>query len=191
MWRGLETGGGRRALASLSVRFVPSYINSIVTVNAHSLNISESNPKNILYDGTYLTNCIIDFVWLHDICTLYAYVLVQLFLSCRGPRWLNELGSWIANNSHKPITNTAWLRARLCKLQKGCTRLATASDKVDQFPAYGRWFSPGTPATSNTKIGRHDIAEILLKVALNTINKSINQSIMPMHDTDNCTNTFL
>jgi hypothetical protein len=34
--------------------------------------------------------------------------------------------------------------------------------------AHGRWFSPGTPASSITKIGRHDIAEILLKVALNT-----------------------
>jgi hypothetical protein len=32
--------------------------------------------------------------------------------------------------------------------------------------AHGRWFSPGTPASSNTKTGRHDIAEILLKVAL-------------------------
>jgi hypothetical protein len=42
--------------------------------------------------------------------------------------------------------------------------------------AHGRWFSPGTPASSTTKTGRHDIAEILLKVALNTINqiKSIN-----------------
>jgi hypothetical protein len=35
--------------------------------------------------------------------------------------------------------------------------------------AYGWWFSPGTPA-STTKTGRHDIAEILLKVALNTNN---------------------
>jgi hypothetical protein len=34
--------------------------------------------------------------------------------------------------------------------------------------AQGRWFSPGTPASSTTKNGRHDIAEILLKVALNT-----------------------
>jgi hypothetical protein len=34
----------------------------------------------------------------------------------------------------------------------------------------------GTPASSTTKIGRHDIAEILLKVALNTKNQSINQS---------------
>jgi hypothetical protein len=37
--------------------------------------------------------------------------------------------------------------------------------------AQGRWFSPGTPASSTTRTGRHDIAEILLKVALNT-NKS-------------------
>jgi hypothetical protein len=27
-------------------------------------------------------------------------------------------------------------------------------------------FSPGTPASSTTKTGRHDIAEVLLKVAL-------------------------
>jgi hypothetical protein len=65
--------------------------------------------------------------------------------------------------------NTAWVRARLCKLQKGCTRLAVASDKVYQLLTHGRWFSPGTPASSTTKTGRHDIAEILLKVALNTI----------------------
>ena len=42
---------------------------------------------------------------------------------------------------------------------------------------HGRWFYPGTPASSTTKTGRHDIAEILLKVALNTKNQSINQSI--------------
>jgi hypothetical protein len=37
--------------------------------------------------------------------------------------------------------------------------------------AHGRWFSSGTPASSTTKTGRHDIAEILLKVALNTKNQ--------------------
>jgi hypothetical protein len=51
------------------------------------------------------------------------------------------------------------------------SRLAAASDKVYQLLAHGRWFSPGTPASSTTKTGRHDIAEILLKVALNTINQ--------------------
>jgi hypothetical protein len=51
--------------------------------------------------------------------------------------------------------------------KKGCTRL-TASDKVYQLLAHGRWFSPGTLASSTTKTGVYDIAEILLKVALNT-----------------------
>ena len=41
-----------------------------------------------------------------------------------------------------------------------------ASDKVYQLLVHGRWFSPGTPASSTTKTGRHDMAEILLKVAL-------------------------
>ena len=59
----------------------------------------------------------------------------------------------------------------LCKLQKGCTRLAAGSDKVYQLLAHGRWFSPGTPDSSTTKTGRHDIAEILLKLALNTKNQ--------------------
>jgi len=49
--------------------------------------------------------------------------------------------------------------------KKGCTRLTTASVKVYQLLAHGRWFSP---ASSTAKTGRHDIAEILLKVALNT-----------------------
>ena len=53
--------------------------------------------------------------------------------------------------------------------KKGCTRLAAASDKVYQL------LVSGSLGTSTTKTGRHDIhvAEILLKVALNTINKSI------------------
>ena len=64
-----------------------------------------------------------------------------------------------------------WVRTRLCKLQtKTCTRIAAANDKAYQLLAYGRWFSPGTPASSTTKTGRHDVAEILLKVSLNTIN---------------------
>ena len=47
--------------------------------------------------------------------------------------------------------------------KKGCNQLAAASDIVYQLLTQGRWFSPGTPASSTTKTGRHDIAEILLK----------------------------
>ena len=55
--------------------------------------------------------------------------------------------------------------------KKGRTRIAPASVKVYQLLAHGRWFSPGIPASSTTKTGRHVIAEILLKVALNIINQ--------------------
>jgi hypothetical protein len=64
-----------------------------------------------------------------------------------------------SNSSYKPISNAAWVRAQLCKLQKECTRLAAASDKVYQLLAQDRWFSPDS---STTKTVRHDIAEILL-----------------------------
>jgi hypothetical protein len=48
--------------------------------------------------------------------------------------------------------------------------------RYTELLAHGRWFSPGTSAFSTTKTGRHDIAEILLKVALNQ-NKSKSKSI--------------
>jgi hypothetical protein len=36
----------------------------------------------------------------------------------------------------------------------------------------GQWFSPGTPVSYTNKTDRHDITEILLKVALNTIKQT-------------------
>ena len=39
--------------------------------------------------------------------------------------------------------------------------------------AAGRWFSLGTPVSSSQKNDHHDIAEPLLKVALNTINLTL------------------
>jgi hypothetical protein len=42
--------------------------------------------------------------------------------------------------------------------------------------AHGWWFSPGTPASSTTKTGHHDIAEILLKVALHAKHSNSNSN---------------
>jgi hypothetical protein len=39
----------------------------------------------------------------------------------------------------------------------------------------GWWFFPGTQVSSTNKTGRHDITEILLKVALNTITQTLKQ----------------
>jgi hypothetical protein len=46
---------------------------------------------------------------------------------------------------------------------------STLCDKVCQWFVTGQWFSVGTPVSSTNKTDRHDIAEILWKVALNTI----------------------
>ena len=45
----------------------------------------------------------------------------------------------------------------------------TLCDKVCHCLAAGRWFSQGTSVSSTNKTDCHDITEILLKVALNTI----------------------
>jgi len=55
-----------------------------------------------------------------------------------------------------------WIPIRRCVLD------TTLCDNVCQWLAAGRWFSSGTPIPPN-KTDRHDITEILLEVALNTI----------------------
>ena len=77
-------------------------------------------------------------------------------------------GSWIyhhLSNQSVPVTTdvgSAWrgvLDTTLC-------------NKVCQWLATGRWFPPNTPVSSTNTTCLHDIAEILLKVALNTINQT-------------------
>ena len=105
------------------------------------------------------------------------FLIACIYKRCRRPGWLNELGRWIYQLI-KAYHQHAWVRARLCKLQKGQTRLAVSSDKVYQLLAHGRWFSPGTPAVYTTTTGRHDIADILLKVLLkHQIIKSLNVAV--------------
>jgi hypothetical protein len=48
----------------------------------------------------------------------------------------------------------------------------TLCEKVCQWLATGRWFSAGPPFSSTNKTERHDITEILLNVASNTITLS-------------------
>jgi hypothetical protein len=60
--------------------------------------------------------------------------------------------------------NTLWVRILL---RRGVLDTPLC-DKACQWLTAGRWFSPGTPFSSTNKTDRHDIAEILLKRALNT-----------------------
>ena len=60
-------------------------------------------------------------------------------------------------------------------------RCTTLCDKVCQCLATGQWFSPGSPVSSTNKTDRHDITEILLKVALNTIKQTNSHSSYSNH----------
>jgi hypothetical protein len=63
----------------------------------------------------------------------------------------------------------------------------TLCDKVCQSFAAGPWFSLGTLLSSTNKADRHDIAEILWKVVLNTITLTLQLLLkikqLPLHGT--------
>jgi len=85
-----------------------------------------------------------------------------------GPSWPWSYGSWIysylCNQCLSPLM--LWIRITIS------ARCTTLCDKVCQWLATGRWFSPGSLVSSTNKTGRHDITEILLKVVLNTIKQT-------------------
>ena len=81
-----------------------------------------------------------------------------------GPSWSWSYGSYIyhylCNQCLSPLT--LWFRTLLMAR-------CTGGDQVCQWLATDRWFSHGTPVSSTNKSYRHDITDILLKVALITI----------------------
>ena len=116
-------------------------------------------------------------------CRKFSIFLNIYLFSCVNtwPGWLNELGSYLTTHtSLSPIQ--CGFAPSFVNYKKGCTRPAAASDKVYQLLAHGQWFSPGTPASSTTKTGHHDIAEILLKVELNTKNQIKSSSVNKIFD---------
>ena len=52
------------------------------------------------------------------------------------------------------------------------TKCTTLCDKICQWLATDRWFCPGPPVSFTNITDLHDIAEIWLKVALNTIKQT-------------------
>ena len=95
---------------------------------------------------------------------------------------IDRLDIHVAENKNRNIIGSGVKHHKANHIILACFStlgLAAASDKVYQLLAHGRWFSPCTPVSSTTKTGRHDIAEILLKVALkHTHTKNQNQSTL-------------
>ena len=88
--------------------------------------------------------------------------------------WLWSYGSWIYNYLCSQCLSPLMLWVRI-SIKARCTILC---DKVCQWLAIGRWFSPGPLFSSTNKTDCHDITEMLLKMALNII-KETNCQEMP------------
>jgi hypothetical protein len=88
--------------------------------------------------------------------------------------WPWSHGSWIYNYLCNQCLSPLMLWVRI-SIRAMCT---TWWDKVCQWLATGRWFSPGPPFSSTNKTDRHNITELIsLKVALNTIKQTF-QSVL-------------
>jgi len=90
----------------------------------------------------------------------------MLLKLCVGPSWPWSYGSWfyrLCNQYLSPLM--LWFRISIR------ARCETLCDKVCQWLATGRWFSPGPPVSLTNKTNRHNITE-MLKVALNTIKQT-------------------
>jgi hypothetical protein len=77
--------------------------------------------------------------------------------------------NYLCNQCLSPLM--LWVRI---SIRARCT---TLDDKVCHWLATGLWFSLSLPASSTKKTDRHNITEILLKVALNTIKQTNKQTL--------------
>ena len=99
------------------------------------------------------------------------FCCARLRIQSKGTSWSWSYGSWIYNYLCNQGLSALMLWVRIA-LRWGVID-PTLCDKVCQRLAAGWWFSLGTPVSSTNKTERHDITEILLKVALNTITLSL------------------
>ena len=96
-------------------------------------------------------------------------------------RNVTPLGHFILKPIRTPWSHGNWTYHHWCcefEYRSSCTTLC---DKICQWLATLCWFSTGPPFSSTNKTDRHDITEILLKVALNSIKQNwfrANQSLL-------------
>jgi len=132
----------------------------------HSLHsfMSLHHVKSHYYLILYYTSTYVERVGVSQQDNACSFIFFTLVYT-RWPSW--SYGSWIYNYlcMHCLSPLTLWIRIPL----RWGVPDTTLCDKVCQWVTAGQRFSPGT----TNKTNRHDIAEILLKVTLNTINLSL------------------
>jgi hypothetical protein len=110
--------------------------------------------------------------WTSISCFNKVVIMTWALLKQEGLSWPWWIGSWIYN-----YLCNQWLSPLILwdqiPLRRGVLDTILC-DKVCQWLTLvtGRWFFLGIPVSSTNKTIRHNIAEILLEVALNTINQT-------------------
>ena len=145
-------------------------------VNWKSKIVATAVESITLYWKMFMINQVNETVSSEPLVVSYLHEI--LYITCQYEKWgrrgcdrmvvgfTNYLH--VCNQCLSPLM--LWVRI---SIKARCTTLC---DKVCQWLATGRWFSPGPPVSSTNKTDHHDITEILLKMALNTI-KQTNKSI--------------
>ena len=129
--------------------------------------VFNSGTKGKLDNG----HTVIDPVSLTVLMILLNSILINLVIrsfQSEEPSWSWSYGSWIynylCNQCLSPLTLWVQIPPRRCVLD------TSLYDKVCHWLTAGRWcFPDSTPVSSTNKTDRHNIPEILLKVALNNI----------------------
>ena len=105
---------------------------------------------------------------------LYSSIMVMLYL-CKDDdvffsrlKECSKLFHYILNGLISKLQENVLISQMHC-CDNFFLNLNSLCDKVCQWLVAGQWFSLGSPVSSTTKTDGHDITEILLKVALNTL----------------------
>jgi hypothetical protein len=90
-------------------------------------------------------------------------VFIYIYGLCRQGRYIKGSSCpWFTTTYALGVYHHCMLRVRIPLM----ARYTTLCDKICQWLAAGLWFSPGHLVSSINETDRHDITEILLKVAL-------------------------
>jgi hypothetical protein len=104
-------------------------------------------------------------LWYINIYTHVPSYHVDQHQNHKGPSWSWSYGSWIYNYLYSISAYTITTKVVSSNPANG----EVYSIHYCQWLTAGWWFSPGTLVSSTNKTDRHNITEILLKVAFNTI----------------------
>jgi len=149
------------------------FIRQKFTINTHRsiLHLIMINYKIIIEEfllGTNKLHGLIE-IWPMDILKWKIYDPIIYLKAGAIVVLIVWIYNYLCNHCRSPLK--LWVRI---PLRRGIL-YTTLCEKVCQWLATGQWFSPCTPVSCTNQSDRHDIAELLLKVAY-TINQSIFES---------------